>query len=247
MVSKNIIECEGSMYEIKKGRQVYMQNKVLIVEDDSDLKEGLDFSLSEEGYMVVAVETLKEAEKCFKNDVFDLILLDCNLPDGSGFELCKDIRKVSNIAILMLTARDGELDEVKALNLGVDDYMKKPFSLSVLKARIRNLLRRKSQNSLIESNGIRIDTNSNTIYKNENKIEVTAIEYRLLRYMVENKNQILSKEQILSHIWDVEDKYVDDNIVSVNIRRLRVKIEEEPSNPKFIKTIHGMGYLWKSK
>lgn len=235
------------MYEIKKGRQVYMQNKVLIVEDDSDLKEGLDFSLSEEGYMVVAVETLKEAEKCFKNDVFDLILLDCNLPDGSGFELCKDIRKVSNIAILMLTARDGELDEVKALNLGVDDYMKKPFSLSVLKARIRNLLRRKSQNSLIESNGIRIDTNSNTIYKNENKIEVTAIEYRLLRYMVENKNQILSKEQILSHIWDVEDKYVDDNIVSVNIRRLRVKIEEEPSNPKFIKTIHGMGYLWKSK
>ena len=147
----------------------------------------------------------------------------------------------------MLTARDGELDEVKALNLGVDDYMKKPFSLSVLKARIRNLLRRKSQNSLIESNGIRIDTNSNTIYKNENKIEVTAIEYRLLRYMVENKNQILSKEQILSHIWDVEDKYVDDNIVSVNIRRLRVKIEEEPSNPKFIKTIHGMGYLWKSK
>lgn len=224
-----------------------MQNKVLIVEDDSDLKEGLDFSLSEEGYMVVAVETLKEAEKCFKNDVFDLILLDCNLPDGSGFELCKDIRKVSNIAILMLTARDGELDEVKALNLGVDDYMKKPFSLSVLKARIRNLLRRKSQNSLIESNGIRIDTNSNTIYKNENKIEVTAIEYRLLRYMVENKNQILSKEQILSHIWDVEDKYVDDNIVSVNIRRLRVKIEEEPSNPKFIKTIHGMGYLWKSK
>ena len=235
------------MYEIKKGRQVYMQNKVLIVEDDSDLKEGLDFSLSEEGYMVVAVETLKEAEKCFKNDVFDLILLDCNLPDGSGFELCKDIRKVSNIAILMLTARDGELDEVKALNLGVDDYMKKPFSLSVLKARIRNLLRRKSQNSLIESNGIRIDTNSNTIYKNENKIEVTAIEYRLLRYMVENKNQILSKEQILSHIWDVEDKYVDDNIVSVHIRRLRVKIEEEPSNPKFIKTIHGMGYLWKSK
>ena len=224
-----------------------MQNKVLIVEDDSDLKEGLDFSLSEEGYMVVAVETLKEAEKCFKNDVFDLILLDCNLPDGSGFELCKDIRKVSNIAILMLTARDGELDEVKALNLGVDDYMKKPFSLSVLKARIRNLLRRKSQNSLIESNGIRIDTNSNTIYKNENKIEVTAIEYRLLRYMVENKNQILSKEQILSHIWDVEDKYVDDNIVSVHIRRLRVKIEEEPSNPKFIKTIHGMGYLWKSK
>ena len=224
-----------------------MQNKVLIVEDDSDLKEGLDFSLSEEGYMVVAVETLKEAEKCFKNDVFDLILLDCNLPDGSGFELCKDIRKVSNIAILMLTARDGELDEVKALNLGVDDYMKKPFSLSVLKARIRNLLRRKSQNSLIESNGIRIDTNSNTIYKNENKIEVTAIEYRLLRYMVENKNQILSKEQILSHIWYVEDKNVKNNIISINIRPLCVKIEEEPSNPKFIKTIHGMGYLWKSK
>lgn len=221
--------------------------KILVVEDDTDLKEGLEFALEEDGYVVFTAETKKEAIDCYKFHDFDLILLDCNLPDGSGFELCNDIRQNSNIAILMLTARDGELDEVKALNLGVDDYMKKPFSLAVLKARIRNLLRRKESNNFIESNGIRINTTNNTIYMNETKIDVTAVEYKLLRYLIENKDQVLSKEQILSHIWDTKEKYVDANIVSVNIRRLRIKIEENPSQPKYIKTVHGMGYIWKTR
>lgn len=221
--------------------------KILVVEDDVDLKEGLEFTLKEEGYEVLAAETKGEAMAYYKTQKFDLVLMDCNLPDGSGFELCTHIRQNSNVAILMLTARDGELDEVKALNLGVDDYMKKPFSLAVLKARIRNLLRRKEPDNIIESNGIRINTKNNTIYKNEIKIDMTAIEYKLLRYLIENRDQVLSKEQILTYIWDVEDKYVDDNIVSVNIRRLRLKIEEEPSQPKYIKTIHGMGYIWKTK
>ena len=221
--------------------------KILIVEDDIDLKEGLEFALKEDGYEVLVAETKKDAIICYKSHNFDLVLMDCNLPDGSGFELCTDIRQNSNVAILMLTARDGELDEVKALNLGVDDYMKKPFSLAVLKARIRNLLRRKDADNFIESNGVRINTTNNTIHMNEIEIDVTAVEYKLLRYLMENKDQVLSKEQILSYIWDAEEKYVDDNIVSVNIRRLRIKIEEEPSQPKYIKTVHGMGYIWKKK
>lgn len=221
--------------------------KILIVEDDIDLKEGLEFALKEDGYEVLVAETKKDAIICYKSHNFDLVLMDCNLPDGSGFELCTDIRQNSNVAILMLTARDGELDEVKALNLGVDDYMKKPFSLAVLKARIRNLLRRKDADNFIESNGVRINTTNNTIHMNEIEIDVTAVEYKLLRYLMENKDQVLSKEQILSYIWDAEEKYVDDNIVSVNIRRLRIKIEEEASQPKYIKTVHGMGYIWKTK
>ena len=213
--------------------------KILIVEDDIDLKEGLEFALKEDGYEVLVAETKKDAIICYKSHNFDLVLMDCNLPDGSGFELCTDIRQNSNVAILMLTARDGELDEVKALNLGVDDYMKKPFSLAVL--------RRKDADNFIESNGVRINTTNNTIHMNEIEIDVTAVEYKLLRYLMENKDQVLSKEQILSYIWDAEEKYVDDNIVSVNIRRLRIKIEEEPSQPKYIKTVHGMGYIWKTK
>ena len=211
--------------------------KILIVEDDIDLKEGLEFALKEDGYEVLVAETKKDAIICYKSHNFDLVLMDCNLPDGSGFELCTDIRQNSNVAILMLTARDGELD----------DYMKKPFSLAVLKARIRNLLRRKDADNFIESNGVRINTTNNTIHMNEIEIDVTAVEYKLLRYLMENKDQVLSKEQILSYIWDAEEKYVDDNIVSVNIRRLRIKIEEEPSQPKYIKTVHGMGYIWKTK
>ena len=221
--------------------------KILIVEYYIDLKEGLEFALKEDGYEVLVAETKKDAIICYKSHNFDLVLMDCNLPDGSGFELCTDIRQNSNVAILMLTARDGELDEVKALNLGVDDYMKKPFSLAVLKARIRNLLRRKDADNFIESNGVRINTTNNTIHMNEIEIDVTAVEYKLLRYLMENKDQVLSKEQILSYIWDAEEKNVDDNIDSVKIRRLRIKIEQEPSQPKYIKTVHGMGYIWKTK
>ena len=164
--------------------------KILIVEDDIDLKEGLEFALKEDGYEVLVAETKKDAIICYKSHNFDLVLMDCNLPDGSGFELCTDIRQNSNVAILMLTARDGELDEVKALNLGVDDYMKKPFSLAVLKASIRNLLRRKDADNFIESNGVRINTTNNTIHMNEIEIDVTAGEYKLLRYLMENKDQV---------------------------------------------------------
>ena len=146
--------------------------------------------------------------------------------------------------ILMLTARDTELDEVKALEMGVDDYMSKPFSIAVLKARIKKLLSRKSEKQWISSNGIRLDKSSCQVICKEEVLELSKIEYKLLLYFLENPGQILSKEQILERIWDKDGKFVDENTVSVNIRRLRRKIEADPQNPQWIQTVHGVGYIW---
>lgn len=219
--------------------------RILIIEDDIDLQEGLSFLLAGEGYSVVTADCIREGRRALSGEHYDLLLLDCNLPDGNGFGLCEEIRRGSTIPILMLTARDTELDEVKALELGVDDYMSKPFSAAVLKARIKKLLFRGTETTNLISNGIRLDKNSCRVDRNDNEIILSKIEYKLLLYFLENKNQVLTKEQILEHIWDSEGKFVDDNTVSVNIRRLRRKIEDNPAAPAFIKTVHGLGYMWK--
>ena len=187
------------------------------------------------------------ATTCTPGEFRDLILLDCNLPDGNGFSLCSEIRKSSDVFILMLTARDTELDEVKALEMGVDDYMSKPFSIAVLKARIKKLLSRKSEKQWISSNGIRLDKSSCQVICKEEVLELSKIEYKLLLYFLENPGQILSKEQILERIWDKDGKFVDENTVSVNIRRLRRKIEADPQNPQWIQTVHGLGYIWREE
>ncbi len=219
--------------------------KILIVEDDRDLMEGLSYSFREDGYEVGQAFSKSQAAREFYGHSFDLVLLDCNLPDGTGFEFCSEIRSSSDVPVLMLTARETEIDEVKALRLGVDDYMRKPFSLAVLKARVQNLLRRKDSSAFLKVNDILVDKYSCRVVRGGEEIKMTAIEYKLLRYFLENKGQILSKEQILSHIWDRDDSYPDDNIVSVNIRRLRLKIEDDPANAKYIQTVYGMGYIWR--
>ena len=175
----------------------------------------------------------------------DLVLLDCNLPEGTGFELCKEVRSYSNIPIIMLTARDTELDEIKALELGVNDYLLKPFSLGVLKARMKRILQEKTESTKIISGELSIDQSVCKVYKRGEEISLSKLEYRLLLYLVENKNHILSKEQILDKIWDSDGKYVDNNTVSVNISRLRTKIEDDISKPKWIQTVHAIGYIWK--
>ncbi len=220
--------------------------KILIVEDDRNLMEGLCYSFKEDGYEVRQAFSKSEAEEEFYKNHVDLVLLDCNLPDGTGFEFCRKVRGSSDVPVLMLTARETEMDEVKAFNLGVDDYMRKPFSLAVLKARIQNLLRRKDATEFIKAGSILIDKKNSRILRDGKEIKMTAMEYRLLRYLVENKGQILSKEQILSYIWDREGIYPDDNIVSVNIRRLRMKIENDPADAKYIQTVYGMGYIWRN-
>lgn len=219
--------------------------KILIIEDDIDLQEGIAFSLQSEGYQVLTAARIEEGWRQILEEAPDLILLDCNLPDGNGFDLCTRVKGRIQIPMLMLTARDTEMDEVKALELGMDDFMSKPFSLAVLKARIKKLLAREEKSASLISNGITVDKNSCKVFKNGEEIVCSRIEYQMLVYFMENRNQILSKEQILSHVWDSQGKYVDDNTVSVNIRRLRAKIETDPKTPELIKTVHGMGYIWK--
>lgn len=219
--------------------------KILIIEDDMDLREGLHFSFTGDGYEVTDAGTRREGLKEIQKGIYDMVLLDCNLPDGTGFELCREVRTFSQIPILMLTARDTEMDEIKALELGVNDYLSKPFSLGVLKARMKRILNERTEATVIQSGDLTLDKSTCRVCKDKEEILLSKQEYRLLLYLLENKNHVLSKEQILSHIWDSDGKYVDNNTVSVNISRLRTKIENDASAPKHIKTIHGIGYIWK--
>lgn len=221
------------------------QYKLLIIEDDTDLREGLSFSFSGDGYDITEVGTKREGLREIEKGEYDIVLLDCNLPDGTGFELCKEVRSYSNVPIIMLTARDTELDEIQALELGVNDYLSKPFSLGVLKARMKRILQEKVETAKIVTGSLSVDQSSCKVWKRGEEIPLSKLEYRLLLYLIENKNHILSKDQILEKIWDSNGKYVDNNTLSVNISRLRTKIEDDASNPVHIKTVHGIGYIWK--
>lgn len=232
-----------------------IMSRILIIEDDADLREGLSFSMQAEGYQTETAATAAEGWEILKKKETDLILLDCNLPDGSGFDLCAGIRQHQKhpdqkypdqkLPILMLTARDTEMDEVKALELGMDDFMSKPFSLAVLKARVKKLLQQAAPQMRLVSHGIVADKEQCKIYKEGKEISCSRIEYQMLVYFMENAGKILSKEQILAHIWDSQGRFVDDNAVPVNIRRLRLKIETDPKTPERIQTVHGIGYVWK--
>lgn len=219
-------------------------HRLLIVEDDEDLKEGLEFSFKADGYKTASVTTIASALEKIGQCDFDIILLDCNLPDGNGFDFASVIHGRFGIPILMLTARDSEMDEVKALELGIDDYMTKPFSLAVLKARIKKVLKDKDS-VIIRSGGFSVDLGRCRVFKGDKEIDLSSTEFKLLEFLIQNKGHVLPKESILEHIWDVKGNYVDENVVSVNIRRLRVKLEDDPTNPVYIKTVHGIGYVWK--
>lgn len=218
--------------------------RLLIIEDDLDLNEGLTFAFSVEGYSVISSRGYVEGLKIFNNEKIDLIILDCNLPDGNGFEFCKMIRKESKTPIIMLTARDTEIDELKGLEIGADDYITKPFSIAILRLRVKNALKKNASPKVIISKGIKIDIQNRKVYKGNVAIDLTPIEWQLLYYLVENSGRILLKQDILNFIWDNNGNFVDENALSVNIRRLRLKIEDEPSRPKLIKAVRGVGYRW---
>ena len=224
-----------------------MMSRILIIEDDMDLREGLAYFLEKDGYEVLTAGTKRAGMETIRKALCDLILLDCNLPDGSGFDLCTEAKEYGDAPILMLTARDTEMDEVKALEMGVADYMSKPFSIAVLKARIRKILQgRKPENRLV-SGGITLEKDACKVYKNGEEIRCSKVEYQLLMYFMENRGRVLSKEQILAHVWDSQGKFVDENTLSVNIRRLRGKIEDDPKHPALIRTVHGIGYVWRKE
>lgn len=223
---------------------------VYVAEDDLALARGMKFTLERENYEVETFTGCASLLKAVKRRRPRLLLLDWNLPDGDGLTLCRSIKEQWDIPVLMITARDMEIDQVMCLEGGADDYMAKPFSLSVLKARITALLRRSlrfSGEKSLSSGPLRLDVKRMRVYRDGQELELSPTQIRLLQYFLENKNQVLLKEQILERIWDREGMFVEENTLSVNIGRLRKKIGEGDPEQGRIKTIHGMGYLWEER
>ena len=224
--------------------------RLFILEDDLSLINGLSFALKKQGYEIDIARTVLEADGLWAEGKYDLAILDVSLPDGSGFEFCRKIRRTSKIPILFLTAADEETDIIMGLDIGGDDYITKPFKLAVFLSRINALLRR-SENfdtdiTELSSGGITIKLLKGEVYKQENLLDLTVSEYKLLCLFMENPDQILSSEQILGRLWDCSENFIDNNSLTVYIRRLRTKIEDNPGEPKRIVTVRGMGYKWNA-
>ncbi|MTK09523.1 MAG: response regulator transcription factor [Hungatella sp.] len=223
-------------------------NNILMVEDDLSLIEGLEFSLHKSGFRVDVARTVQEALSKILKLRYDLLLLDLTLPDGNGFEICKKARQTSSVPIIFLTASDEEVNIVMGLDLGGDDYITKPFKLNELISRINALLRRaglsSSSNIELKCNGITIKLDENRVLKEDQAIELTVAEYRLLCLFMQNPNIVLTRTHILNKLWDQSGSFVDDNTLSVYVRRLRSKIEDNPESPLFLLTMRGLGYKW---
>lgn len=221
-------------------------NRLLIIEDDQALGNGIVLALSGESYHCVHCSSLQEACLAMDKDVYDLLILDINLPDGSGLELLRTIRKRGDIPVILLTANDLETDIVTGLELGADDYITKPFSLMVLRARVKTQLRRRSEAKpeRVHLDDFVFDFQAMTFSKNGRMIELSKTEQKLLRLLVEHRGQTLSREQLVDRIWTDGCEYVDENALSVTVKRLRSKLEDQPSKPVYIKTVYGVGYTW---
>jgi len=223
-------------------------NRILLLEDDLSLIDGLSYSLKKQGFELDIARTIKEANSIWADGKYDLLILDLSLPDGSGFEVCQKVRLISKVPIIFFTASDEEINIVKGLDIGGDDYITKPFKLGVLISRINALLRRaknfRTADTEIMSNGIKVLLLQGQVYKDGEFLDLTTAEYRLLCLLMQNPNIILSKEKILDKLWDGEGNYVDDNTLAVYVRRLRMKIENNPSNPQMLMTVRFMGYKW---
>ena len=223
-------------------------SKILLLEDDLSLINGLSFAFRKQGFELAVVRTLKEANELWGEGKYDLLVLDVSLPDGTGYEFCKKVRQVSKVPIIFLTASDEEMNIIMGLDIGGDDYITKPFKLGVLVSRINALLRRakgfNSTDTELQSNGIKVLMLQGQVFKNEKLIDLTAAEYRLLCLFMKNPNVVLTKEQILDKLWDCEGNYIDSSTLTVYMRRLRMKIEDNPSEPQMLLTVRRMGYKW---
>ena len=224
--------------------------RIFFVEDDLSLIHGLSFALQQQGYEIVNVRTCQEAEALWQAGDYDLVILDVTLPDGSGYDLCRLIRQSSKVPILFLTAADEETDVIMGLDIGGDDYITKPFKLAIFLSRVNALLRRsgdfRQPDDTLQSGGITVHQLTREVTKDGAPVELTTSEYKLLCLFLEHPNLVLSPEQILGRMWDCEQNYIDSSTLTVYIRRLRAKIEDDPSNPKRIITVRRMGYKWNA-
>ena len=223
-------------------------SKILLLEDDLSLINGLSFVFKKQGFELSIARTLKEAEGMWKDGKYDLLILDVSLPDGCGFEFCKKVRLTSKVPIIFLTASDEETSIIMGLDIGGDDYITKPFKLGVFVSRINALLRRANSfqavDTELQSNGIKVLLLQGQVFKNGVLLDLTAVEYKLLCLFMRNPNMVLTKEQILDKLWDCDGNYIDSSTLTVYMRRLRMKIEDNPSEPQMLLTVRGMGYKW---
>lgn len=232
--------------------------RLFLLEDDDAIGMGLKYSLEKEKYEVVHVRTRKEALEIFKEKTFDLCILDINLPDGNGYDVCNYIKEKEDVPVIFLTASDAEVNVVMGLEMGADDYVCKPFRINELMARIKTVLRRSGhgkgsmspeKEGILEIKNVRIHLNEakvgivDEIDKKEEIAELTALEYRLLLAFCNNRGIIMSRNRLLEDMWDVNGDFVNDNTLTVYIKRLRDKIEKDPANPQIIKTVRGLGYI----
>jgi DNA-binding response OmpR family regulator len=219
---------------------------ILIVEDDKILNNGLAFSMKQSGYDVISAFNGREGSKALLENKIDLIILDINLPDKSGLELCADIRKNSDKPILFITANDTEQDIIKGFQAGCDDYISKPFSIEVLKQRIIAVLRRSEvkEENVYKSGAIKINFDKMEVCKDDKIIKLTPKEYKLLELLFKNSGKVLKRDTILEKLWDINGEFVDANSLSVTVKRLRQKIEDDIKNPQYVITVFGIGYMW---
>lgn len=220
--------------------------KLFVLEDDAAIGMGLSYSLKNEGYDVTVAKNVKSAYEILNKETFSLYILDLTLPDGSGYDVCREIKKSGDFPVIFLTAYDDEVNVVMSLDLGADDYISKPFRIKELLARIKSVLRRYSKDSpdgVVSVGSIKVNTNEAKVYKNGAEIILTAMEYKLLLIFINNRGKVLSRQRLLEDIWDVAGDFVNDNTLTVYIKRLRDKIEEDPAKPQIIKTVRGLGYI----
>lgn len=226
---------------------------VLLVEDDRAVALAVIYSLKKEGFTVEHAMNLKTARAFIKDDI-DMILLDLMLPDGDGYELCSEIRESgNNVPIIFMTACDEEANIVTGLDLGADDYVTKPVKIKELVSRINAVLRRKGrdikeeESNIMKSNNIEVDKGAHIVKKDGADVSLTLNEFKLIKMFMENHPNVLTRNLILEKLWDIEGNFIDDNALSVYIKRLREKIEEDSKNPQFIVTVRGVGYKWNTK
>lgn len=223
--------------------------RLLLLEDDQSLIDGLVYALTKEGFALDVAMTVREARAQLASQAYDLLLLDQTLPDGSGLALCEEVRAGGNaVPIIFLTAMDEEIQVIRALDAGGDDYITKPFKLGELCSRIRAQLRRsgmlrQQEQEPVSEGTVRIE--GGRAYRAGEALELTATELRLLACFLRNRGQVLTREQLLAALWDEDANFVDDNTLSVYIRRLREKVERDPSAPQHLRTVRGLGYEWR--
>lgn len=215
---------------------------ILLVEDNEAIIMGLKYSLEQENIKVLIAKNVIETRQKLNQEKIDLILLDVSLPDGNGFDICKEIKQKQDIPVIFLTAQDEETSVVFGLDLGADDYITKPFRTRELISRINSVLRRygkkEDTTNIVQYKNIKIDTNSAKVYKDEKEIIFTSLEYKILLMLFTNQNKLITREQLLEKIWDIAGNFVNDNTLTVYIKRIREKLQDET----IIKTVRGLGY-----